>query len=453
MKRTYIFLCFLVIQLSSCRKWLDIKSNIADVTPTTLADYQAMGDYSGTVNSATPGLGMVSADNFYISYTNWQSKQATDRNAYIWASEVYEGSSPVDWSSPYKVVGISNIMLEGIAGIPATQANQSQWNNVKGSALFIRAMAFFNLSQLFAPPYNAATANTDLGIPLRVKADANERSVRANLQETYQKIIDDLTEAAELLPITPAYQSRPSKPAAYGLLAKVYLYMGNHSQSLAYADKSLTLYNTLIDFNTLNAAATFAFSTYPNNKEITYYQAANTSLMLANANPFVDSTLYQSYNNNDLRKTILYKLTNNLPQFRGSYIGVINSFFSGIATNEVYMIRAESNARLNNTTAAIADLNTVMLKRWKTGTFVPFTATTPADALMKILTERRKEFPFTGNLRWEDLRRLNTDPVFAKTLTRQLNGVIYTLLPNDKRYILPIPDDEIALSGIQQNPR
>jgi hypothetical protein len=73
--------------------------------------------------------------------------------------------------------------------------------------------------------------------------------------------------------------------------------------------------------------------------------------------------------------------------------------------------------------------------------------------LVKIITERRKELPFTGSARWEDLRRLNKDPQFAKTLIRQLNGQNYTLAPNDPKYTLPIPDIEIKLSGIQQNLR
>ncbi len=72
---------------------------------------------------------------------------------------------------------------------------------------------------------------------------------------------------------------------------------------------------------------------------------------------------------------------------------------------------------------------------------------------MKILEERRKELPFTGQLRWEDLRRLNKDQRFAKILVRTIAGNEYQLLPNSKRYVFPIPDIEIELSGIPQNER
>ncbi len=437
----------------SCKKWLDVKSNIADVTPSSLDDYQAMADNDAVINTSTPGLSLCSNDNFYVTYTTWQSMSATIRNCYIWAPEVYEGASPQDWSWPYKTIEVTNIILEGINAVPATPSNLAQWNNVKGSALFIRAANFFNLAQTFAPQYNAATSNTDLGIPLRLGSDVNEISTRATIEETYQQIIADLKEAENLLPIVPAYQTRPSKPALYGLLAKVYLNMGDYTNAFLYADKSLTLYNTLIDFNSLNTASTAPLPVYPANTEVTYYTTALLPIILANNSPITDSLLYQSYVTNDLRKSIFYRLNVNLPVFKGFYTGKINTFFSGIATNEIYLIRAEANARLGNTSAAMADLNTLLLKRWKAGTFVPFTAANATDALTKIITERRKELPFTGSIRWEDLRRLNKEPQFAKTLIRMLNGQTYSLLPNDPKYALPIPDDEIRLSGIKQNPR
>ena len=453
MKRKYTVLLCISVLLFSCKKWLDIKSNIADVTPSTLDDYQAVADNDAVINTGSPGLAIAGTDNFYVTYSTWQSLSATNRNGYIWAPDIYEGASPQDWSWSYKIIELANIILDGLNTIPATPANQTKLNNVKGSALFIRAVNFFNIAQTFAAPYTNATANTDLGIPLRLSSDVNEISTRASIAETYQQIINDLKEAENLLPVTPAYQTRPSKPAVYALLAKTYLNMSDYTNAFLYADKALAQYNTLIDFNSLNAASTVPMPVYPGNTEIIYYTTAFLPTIIVNTSPITDSLLYQSYATNDLRKTIYYRLNGTQPLFKGFYTGKINTVFSGIATNELFLIRAEANARLGNTNGAIADLNALMQKRWKAGTFIPFTAATATDALTKIINEKRKELPFTGSIRWEDLRRLNKEPQFAKTLIRILNGQTYSLPPNDAKYTLPIPDDEIRLSGIAQNIR
>ena len=84
--------------------------------------------------------------------------------------------------------------------------------------------------------------------------------------------------------------------------------------------------------------------------------------------------------------------------------------------------------------------------------YTEITAVNTQEALQKILTEHRKELCFRG-LRWTDLRHLNHDPLFQKTLTRTIFGQNYSLPPNDIKYVFPLPDSEILYSGVQQNPR
>jgi hypothetical protein len=136
---------------------------------------------------------------------------------------------------------------------------------------------------------------------------------------------------------------------------------------------------------------------------------------------------------------------------KGSYGG--NSIrFTGLATDEIYLIRAECHARKGDAISAMKDLNALLEKRWKSTDWVPFTAGNANDALNKILIERRKELCFRG-IRWNDLRRLNMDPQFSMTLQRTINSQTYTLPSNDPKYVLPIPIGVILLNNIEQNPR
>jgi len=234
MKTKYFLIVFILGALLSCKKdWLDAKPDISLTVPTTIKDYQALLDNSDNIfNINYPTLGEIGTDDYYISYNNWQSLfTATEKNAYIWASDVYNGETNMDWNNSYTIVYNANIVLDGIKAIQPDAATQSDWNNVVGSALFYRSLAFYNLAQLFASPYDATTASIDLGIPLRLTSDVNEPSVRASVEQTYTQIINDLIASIPLLPATPLHKSRPSKPSAYALLARTYLSMNKYHEA------------------------------------------------------------------------------------------------------------------------------------------------------------------------------------------------------------------------------
>ena len=86
-----------------------------------------------------------------------------------------------------------------------------------------------------------------------------------------------------------------------------------------------------------------------------------------------------------------------------------------------------------------------------TGTYVDITERDPEKLLQLILDERRRECMFKS-LRWFDLKRLNKDPRFAKTVTHKFFGEVYTLEPESPHYVLPFPLKVInANPSIEQN--
>jgi starch-binding outer membrane protein, SusD/RagB family len=449
--QTKIITIFILISVCcSCnkKKFLDEKPDTQIFVPTTLEDFRYILD-NDAVFGETPVIGELSADNFYTTYSHWQSLRPKERNAYVWADNIYNGEGEVaDWNYPYQQVFYANVVLDGLNHLPINEANTRDGYIIKGSALFLRAYAFYNLSQVFAPVYDASTANIpNAGIPLRLSPNIYEKTSRSTVNETYNQILADLKDASPLLPdtFTWSHRNRPSKPAAFALLARVYLSMRNYDQAGAYADSCLQLYSTLMDYNQF---ANLSFDKF--NAE-TIYQSRiywQTNLLKGNSNCIADSNLFKSYSINDLRRTVFYT-TNTSP--KGSYTGSIY-LFSGLATDEMYLIRSECKARLGNINNALTDLNTLLPKRYKPGTFTNITGLTPQKALDTILTERRKELPFRG-VRWTDLRRLHKEGTINITLKRVLNNQTYTLPPNDPRFVLPIPPDVLSLSGIPDNKR
>lgn len=440
---------------SGCNKQARLNENPAPdlQVPGTLEEIQSVLDNHIVLNEG-PGLGDASSDNYYLPDKVWITLSTTSQNAYVWARDIFMGTtSSADWNNAYEQVFYCNVALKALNKIKKNEDNEKNWNHIKGSALFLRSRAFLNLVQLFALPYDSITSKTDLGIPLRLSEDIADKSVRSSIQETYNQVIADLVEAKNLLPIdvNTIHQNRPGRAAALALLSKVYLDLRKYNLAGEYADGSLELYNKLLDYNTVNGNATFPFT--PDNPEIIFYSQVsgyNTFNALVSRGTKIDSGLYQSYDSNDLRRSLYYTIVDGTAIIRSSYTGKIFAF-SGIATSEIYLIRAECLARTGNIPAAMIDLNTLSANRWRKNKFVPYMAVTMQEALQVILEERRKELPFR-NTRWADLRRLNKEGKNIH-LTRIINGQTYELPPNHIRYALPIPPDVIALSGMPQNPR
>lgn len=445
-----LLLCF----TASCKKdWLDKKRDISLIVPTTLKDFRLLLNENFPDGLDCRGIAELAADDYTISDVNYNALSSTvEKEGYIWKDDLYKGSHfEYEWNQSYSAVLNANVILDGLKKITPDQSNQVEYNDIMGGALFRRANAFFNVAQLYARPYDQQTAGSDPGIPLRLNADINAPSARASVQQTYDQITGDLLSAAKLLKITPTYKTNASRAAAYGLLARCYLSMREYEKARQYADLALKDNNKLIDYNTLTASTATPFAMF--NDEVVY-DAEIYSAFLSFSTPInrIDATLYSSYDANDLRRKLLFTPNSDGSLgFVGTYSGQ-SLLFGGIATDELYLVRAECAARAGDTGAALSDLNTLLKQRFKTGSFVPYATSDPAMLLTTILLERRKELVMRG-LRWTDLRRLNKEPQFAVTLSKTVNGTTYTLAPNDPHYTFLIPDYVIAASGIPQNER
>jgi tetratricopeptide (TPR) repeat protein len=450
---------FILISQAACKKYLDATPDNKLVTPSTIQDLQALLDNYTKVNQTDAAAAVASADDYYVTTSSLSTiPYETVRRLYVWENDnLFTAGTNNDWSSSYSNIYTANLVLKHIDDINKEFVNEADFNNVKGQALFLRGRILLNIAQIWSVAFDINSASTDPGIPTLLDPDLNQKTFRPTLQVTYDQIIKDLKEASSLLPDAQIHQIRPSKAASYGLLARAYLAMREYDSCLKYSNLSLQLNNVLLNYNSDNGVVITptGFSFLRFNKEVLYDACAGgnlTGVILLNSFAKVDSTLYKSYDVNDLRKARFFKSNNDgTYSFRGSYFGG-DRIFTGIAVSEVYLMRAECYARENMIAEAMADLNTLMMKRWNsTVPFPTFTANNAGEALAKILVERRKELVFRG-LRWMDIKRLNKDGANI-TIKRVVNNQNYILPPNDLRYALPIPEDVIAISGMPQNNR
>lgn len=459
-KNIVLFLAILLSLIAgfSCKKYLDEKPRDNLSTPSTVKDLQALLDNSSHMNiGRTPAFLEVSADDYFLVQSTYNAASTENQQAYKWSLAQYNFEPGNDWASTYLPIYNANVCLDAIDDIPVESSTVSEWNNAKGSALFYRSFYFLKLAWTFAKSYDETTAASDLGIVLRLTSDPYVPSVRSNVQETYNQIISDAKEAIHYLPNIPAHPMRPSKAAAYALLARTYLSMRQYSSALKYADSSLQIQGAIMDFKTpcssCDVISTSASTQVPFkrfNSETIFYTEMSTNFSVHRpGNGRVDSTLYLSFASNDLRRTTYFRSQSPYQRFKGSYTGNVITLFTGLATDEMYLIRAECNARAGNKDAALLDLNALLSKRYN-ATFVQVTAIDANAALDRILIERRKELLMRG-IRWADIKRLNKE---GKNITQKriIDGQTYTLAPNDDKYALALPTDIILQTGIAQNP-
>jgi tetratricopeptide (TPR) repeat protein len=442
----------LLATAAGCKKFLDVKSDAKLVVPKTLSDIQGLLDDGNLMNiGKSPSFGEASSDDFFLPLETYRALITRGQEAYTWKATPYR--YPNDWSAAYSAVYNTNLSLELLEKIDRTNANAIGWDNAMGSARFFRAYYYLMLTSQFGLAYGINSAEQDLGIALRLNSDFNLPSLRTTVSECYKQVIMDANAAYESLPTYPLHVMRPSKGAAAALLSRCYLYMHDYEKALEYANKALAINNKLMDFNAdadllalSNAVPIKKF-----NKETIWYAELSSNFGVNTVSRArIDTALYSSYSANDLRKTAFFKSAAPYQQFKGNYTGNATVYFSGLATDELYLTSAECKAWLNNLTGAMDDLNYLLKSRWKnSAVYTPISASTKADALKKIRYERRKELLMRG-LRFADIKRYNQEGEKI-TLKRIIEKEEFTLLPESRYYALPIPTDVIQLSGMVQN--
>lgn len=454
MKKNIIPIFILGLLLSACSSFLDKVPNSKLAVPSELRDLQLLLE-NPLIYTNAAFIPQVLTDDYYVTTTNWNGvADERIRNLYLWGKDENNG-----WNKLYQGVYNANVVLDELEGMDYNATTESELRDrITGSALFFRAFYHFWATQLYCRPYDRSSAPSDLGVPIKKSPDISEPIMRLSVQESYDEILNDLKLAVHLLPIKVDSRTLPDRSAAYGLLARVYLTMGDFESSYRYADTCINLFgdDKLLNFNNsidVNLNGSIPFHVL--NKEVIFHAIGYGNVIINQAAAKIDSNLYALYDKDDLRKVAYFRTNTGANAgtyaFKGRYDNSTSTIFFGIALNEMLLIRAETAVRLGQYNAAIADLNKLLNNRWRTDTYIPYNFVDENSLLKKIIQERRKELVYRG-LRWVDIRRLNVDPDLIGTVERIIDGERYQLEPNSERLTILIPQIVINHSGIEQNP-
>ncbi|MBQ9641182.1 MAG: RagB/SusD family nutrient uptake outer membrane protein [Bacteroidaceae bacterium] len=517
MKHTHIYILgCLALLLQGCGKFLEEYSQDTDYVRTWKdLDELLIGDcYLPVKNSnylnLTENIGSwlhVLADEVEECQSSYSSNAGADGDRrertfgyFTWQQRVGQNESFTDyyaeneaWTKIYYCINVANNILSSVDDVPQSSETDEQGaHKVQGEAYFLRAFYYFWLANLYGKPYNAATAATDLCVPLKTSDVVEDRKFsRQSVAEVYAQVLSDLDDAEYHL--TEYKGKKPSiyradLTACHLLQSRVYLYMQNWEKAAEYAQKVMNEHPALVNLNT----ATGKFLVKDNAENI-FSMGGNDVPNLFNyvyQSYSVSRELYAAYTSSDLRKSQWYWQ-------RGNFVGPVrtkvNSMYfsydqtagdyytrayseiqvqqevSGLfllRSAEAYLNYAEAKAYLGQEGEALEALNTLRKNRISTSANYQVTATGSA-LVSAIRRERRLELALEGH-RWFDLRRYMVCSVqpesisithewtyySSHTSTKMTERRRFVLEENDAAYTLPIPQEVINFNtGMENNLR
>ncbi|MFN8353421.1 MAG: RagB/SusD family nutrient uptake outer membrane protein [Spirosomataceae bacterium] len=410
----------------------------------------------------------VLSDNMYVVSSN--------SNRFVNESNNQIRSQINIWNIAYNTINKANGIIKYVGNAAGmTDARKKQ---VQGEALFLRALAYFDLIKTYAYAPGKAPNNFDLGVPLQLEyVEAFPTDIkyptRAKASEVYAQIKKDLEAAIGLLDNSKAPKFA-SKVAAQALRARAALYLGEWADAVKYATDAINAggngYNTFVSdptkywsiFTTAQSPESIFEVNFEQNESLgsdclgSIYSRNNypSSPSLSGAgygDISPQANLVNLYETGDVRKDLLFSITKgserifwNLKYPSAKAPNVDNTKILRIS--EMYLIRAEANANLNNTADALTDLNRI---RTRAG-LKALTGLTGTALLDAVLKERRIELAYEG-IRWFDLIRLNADVI--KTRSATVATVNETIKATDYRLLAPIPQGELDVNkSLVQNP-
>jgi hypothetical protein len=207
-------------------------------------EYTLVGDndfLGGRIQSITDALAdQLDGSRFSGDYAEIYKRQ----------NSIFGGTRDALYKKGYRIINVANIVLTKLSLV--SDANR---DNVEGQALFMRALAHFELVRLFAQPWGYSQDNSHFGIPLRTEVSLPSVQ-RSTVKEVYDQIIEDLKDAVELLPTTYPKYYKATKWSAKALLAKVYFQMNDHTNAYSYAADVVNNGGFVLDNNYNNRFST-----------------------------------------------------------------------------------------------------------------------------------------------------------------------------------------------------
>jgi starch-binding outer membrane protein, SusD/RagB family len=450
--RKFLYCCLTLAVFSSigCKKFVEVEPPKSQLLGELVFEEQstAVAALSGLYtqlrsdNNGIMAGGPMGMPVYMAQYTDEMVNHSNRNQNYgenFYKGIIYPDSEDIYslWSTTYNEIYTANSIINGLnRSIKLTEDQKAQ---VKGEALFIRAMLHFYLVNLFGD------------IPYVNSPDylANKNLSRMPSATVYEHILEDLQAAEALVgeDYPSAERVRANKYVVRALMARVYLYKQDWANAEAMATSVIgnPTYQWVDDLNNeflkQSTATIWAFK--PNSEGVNTEEGF---MFIERYNPIpngrsITTSLLNAFETGDKRRTNWidsFSEAGNTWHFPFKYkqrnnSGTTKEYSVIFRLAEQYLIRAEARAQQENISGAQSDLDKIRTRAGLAGT----TAATKQQLLDAILHERQVELFTEFGHRFFDLKRMG-----------KADEVLSTVKPNWKsgNNLLPIPEKELLVN-------
>ena len=458
-----------VLMASSCSDILDVQPRQSIDAATALTSEDALTAALNGVYDRLQTNFLYGRDLIAIPEALSDNGRATNKSGRLnFEYQNQPNAHFIIWEYAYTGINRINLILDAIPKITTLSANSK--NSFEGQASMLRGLLYFELARCYGYEPLVAVKESDRGsVPIMktgvLDLSQIERLPRASINEVYDFIYADLTNAVAKLSTVTLSTAYANKGAANALFSRIALYRGDYANSIKYANDALatgvgkfqTKDTYVSAWRTANHPESMFEIAYQTNENIgvnTSLQTTYTTLVelgnTARTGGFGDlvptAALLSAFEAGDVRRNLYERGTNGrgtaeieCTKFFGRTGSVNLDNIPVIRISEMYLNRAEALALTGKETDALIDVNRI---RTRAG-LDPKTGLTGKGLIDEIAAQRRIEFAFEGH-RFFDLKRRGQDIVKAAPV----QNLAYT----DFRFLAPLPLREIqANSNLKQN--
>lgn len=477
---------FMILLFSSCGDFLNEEDKDL-VIPESVTQYEAMLHKEAFLDVSWFYLSDFMTDDITENPSATTSAKNTYKSLYTWKRDVErDGEGQVItvtnsmWKNLYNDILVANYIIENG---PKATGTADERNYLVAEAYFVRGRAYLELVNIYAPVYDASTASSTPGVPLRLDTGVSNDYTRASVAAVYSQIESDLKEAVRLFGTTPTKKSlwHPNADAAQLLLSRVFLYKGEW-QNVVDATESLAgrqLYDLTRRPNSPMIVETNSEVLHSYGSPATLYPGTDESLGIMEIPSIYQTNLTTcTYGASEDLLSKFALATNDCRKYtwvinpQGGTSMTVPAKWHGQFTQigaysyrlaEAYLNRAEALAALGK----LGEVQTLMTKYLTSrianfssqrATYMPSASADELEWRKFVVDQRRLEFCFE-DMRWFDLRRINSwyphvlthTFTLASSASGSTNVTVqgtekYSLGVSSPNYVFELPEDETQIN-------